>query len=274
MSKSPKKGSKQSIVRGEPTDLPSQIDFDVVLGLIEAARTKAVAAVNTTLIDLYWSIGQYISQKTADEGWGKGTVETLAQNIQRRYPGMTGYSAQNLWRMRQFFETYRDESKLSPLVRELSWTHNLIIMSRAKRDEEREFYLRLCIQERWSRRQLERQMAGGLFERVVLSPTKLSAPLRELHPEAATVFKDSYLVEFLDLPKDHSEGDLEKGLIENLKQFLIELGRDFCFVGSQYPLQVGGRDFALDLLFFSRALNALVAIELLCGRPHKRSSVA
>ena len=140
---------------------------------------------------------------------------------------------------------------LAPLLRELSWTHNLLILGKSKRDEEREFYLRLSIQEHWSSRQLERQINGALFERVVLSPVKLSAPLRELHPEAASIFKDGYLVEFLDLPKDHSEPDLQKALIENLKRFLIELGRDFCFVGSQYPLQVGGRDFALDLLFSS-----------------------
>ncbi len=115
---------------------------------------------------------------------------------------------------------------------------------------------------RWSSRELERQINGALFERMVLSPAKLSAPLRELHPDAATIFKDAYLVEFLDLPPTHSEADLQRALVEQLKQFLIELGRDFCFVGSQYPIQVGGRDFALDLLFFNRALNCLVAFEL------------
>ena len=116
-----------------------------MLRLIEAARTRAVAAVNTTLIDLYWSVGEYINLKIAEAGWGKGTVEALAETIQRRYPGMTGYSASNLWRMSQFFETYQHQPKLAPLVRELSWTHNLLIMSRCKRDEEREFYLRLCL---------------------------------------------------------------------------------------------------------------------------------
>jgi predicted nuclease of restriction endonuclease-like (RecB) superfamily len=200
--------------------------------------------------------------KTAEEGWGQGTVEALAETIRRRHPTITGYSVQNLWRMRQFFETYRDRPELSPLVRELSWSHNLLIMSRGKRDEEREFYLRLCLQERWGKRELERQLAGALFERTVLSPPKLSPAVAELHPAAATIFKDRYLVEFLDLPPGHSEADLQRALIEKLKAFLIELGRDFCFVGSQYPLQVGGRDFALDLLFFNRALNCLVAFEL------------
>jgi len=164
--------------------------------------------------------------------------------------------------MRQFFETYRDQSKLAPLVRELSWTHNLLILSRCKIVEEREFYLRVCLREKWGKRELERQLAGALFERTVLAPAKLSTPLTELHPSAAAIFKDTYLLEFLQLPPSHSEADLQKALVQQLKQFLIELGRDFCYVGSEYPLQVGGRDFALDLLFFNRALNCLVALEL------------
>ena len=115
----------------------------------------------------------------------------------------------------------------------------------------------MCLRERWGKRELERQIDGGLFERVVLSPAKVSAPRDEnCTPTPPAVFKDSYLVEFLDLPPEHSEADLQRGLVEQLKQFLIELGRDFCFVGSQYPIQVGGRDFALDLLFFNRASTA------------------
>ena len=135
-------------------------------------------------------------------------------------------------------------------------------MSRCKRDEEREFYLRLCRRENWGKRELDRQLSGALFERTVLSPAKLSPAVGELYPEAVSVFKDSYLVEFLDLPPPHSEADLHRGLVEKLKQFLIELGRDFCFVGSEYPLQVGGGDFFVDLLFFNRELNALVDFEL------------
>jgi predicted nuclease of restriction endonuclease-like (RecB) superfamily len=267
MSKTPRKGlklpdSKHNLARRDAADSASQDDFDEVLGLIDAARTQAVVAVNTSLIDLYWRIGEYIARKIVDEGWGQGTVESLAEHIQRHEPNARGFSARNLWRMMQFVETYRGQPELAPLVRGLPWSHNLAIMSRCKRDEEREFYLRLSNQERWSFRDLQRQLAGALFERTVLSPVKLSTPLAELHPEARMAFKDSYLVEFLQLPTEHSEADLERALVEKLRQFLIELGRDFCFVGSQYPLQVGGRDFALDLLFFNRALNCLVAFEL------------
>jgi predicted nuclease of restriction endonuclease-like (RecB) superfamily len=263
MSKGSRKTSRKAapIARGDSAS-PSRAEFDEVLVLIEAARTRAVAAANTTLIDLYWQLGEYISQKITAEGWGQGTVGALADHIQLRHPGRSGFSASNLWRMRQFFETYRGDPKIAPLVRELSWTHNLLIMSRSKRQEEREFYLRVAVRERWGKRELERQINGALFERTVLSPAKISAPLRELHPEAATVFKDTYLVEFVDLPPVHSEADLQQALVEQLRRFLLELGTDFCFIGSRYPVQVGGRDFALDLLFFHRALNALVAIEL------------
>jgi len=240
----------------------SHADFEHVLELIDAAKGRAVAAVNKNLIELYWSIGKHLTKKVAEEGWGTGTVNALARYIERRQPNAKGFSARNLWRMTQFYETYRHQPKLSPLVTELSWTHNLLIMSRSKLDEEREFYIRACLKERWSKRVLERQLAGALFERTILSPAKLSPVVTELHPDAATVFKDSYLVDFLQLPKDHSEGDLHRGLVERLKDLLIELGRDFCFVGSHYPLQVGNKDFELDLLFFHRGLACLVAIEL------------
>ncbi len=142
--------------------------------------------------------------------------------------------------MQQFYETYRDQPKLSALLRVLPWTHNLLILSRSKRADEREFYLRIACGQKWTSRELERQLNGALFERVALSPAKLSPPLRVLHTEA----------------------DLHRGLVEKLKDFLIELGRDFCFVGSHYPVQVGNRDFELDLLFFHRGLTCLVAIEL------------
>ena len=164
--------------------------------------------------------------------------------------------------MRQFYEAYPEAQIVSALLTQLPWTHNLIILSRSKRPEEREFYLKMAAQEKWSSRELERQYDTALFERVVLSPAKVSPRVTQTHPNAASVFKDSYLVEFLDLPATHLEHDLQRGLLAQLRQFLIELGRDFCFVGSEYPLQVGKQDFALDLLFFHRGLNCLVAIEL------------
>ncbi len=143
MSKTPKKRPQNIAVKRGRTALPSRAEFDEVLALIDAARARAVAAVNTALIELYWDIGQHISRKTAEDGWGQGTVEALAEAIRRRHPTMRGFSARNLWRMMQFYEIYHAQPKLSVLLTELSWTHHLMILSKSKREEEREFYLRI-----------------------------------------------------------------------------------------------------------------------------------
>ena len=239
-----------------------QPDFTEVVHLIAAARQHAYQAVNTTLIDLYWQVGAYISNKIKAAEWGDGVVDALAKHLAVTQPNLQGFTRRNLLRMRQFYETYQDDQIVSPLVRQLPWTHNLIILSQSKHAEEREFYLRMAIKERWSKRELERQFNTALFARMFLNPVNVSPAVTQLHPDALSVFKDSYIVDFLDLPEQHSEADLHKGLLTKLKHFLLELGRDFCFVGSEFPVQVGKQDFALDLLFFHRGLNALVAIEL------------
>ena len=203
-------------------------------------------AVNTTLIELYWQIGQRISHKIAAAEWGDGVVQQLARYLAQTQPGLRGFTRRNLFRMRHFYEAYPDAEIVSALLTQLPWTHHLIILSQSKRSEEREFYLKLAVQEKWSSRQLERQFKAALFERTVLTPPQVSPVVRQMHPDATSIFRASYLVEFLELPEGHAEADLHLGLLAQLKQFLIELGRDFCFVGSQYPVQVGGRDFALD----------------------------
>jgi predicted nuclease of restriction endonuclease-like (RecB) superfamily len=241
-------------------------DFVEVVQLISAARQRAYQAVNTTLIELYWQVGAYISNKVKAAEWGDGVIPQLAQHLAVTQPNLRGFTSSNLFRMRQFYETYQDDQIVAPLVRQLPWTHNLIILGRSKRAEERAFYLQVAIKERWSKRELERQFNTAPFERMVLNPVKLSTALRETQPDAINVFKDSYVIDFLNLPQDHSEADLHQGLLGKLRQFLSELGRDFCFVGSEFPVQVGKQDFALDLLFFHRGLNALVAIELKVDR--------
>lgn len=243
-----------------------QPHFEEVLTLIEQARQRATQAVNTQLIELYWQVGAYISNKLDQAEWGDAVVSQLAEYLAHTQPGLRGFTRSNLFRMRQFYQAYRDDEKVAALPRQLSWTHNLSIIGQCKRPEEREFYLRMAIQEKWSSRELDRQLKNALFERSVLHPAKVTQVVTHTHPGALDVFRDAYMVEFLDLPAGHAEADLHQGLLQRLKDFLIELGRDFCFVGSEYPLQVGGRDFALDLLFFHRGLNCLVAIELKVGR--------
>jgi len=242
------------------------VGFSEVVEMISSARQRAFQAVNTTLIDLYWQVGEYISRKIENAEWGDGVVTQLAKHLSQTQPGLRGFTRRNLFRMRQFYETYRGSSIVPALLTQLPWTHHLIILGQSKRAEEREFYLRMSIQEQWSSRELERQLKTALFERTILHPPKVSPLVRQLHPDALAVFKDAYVVEFLELPREHAEPDLQRALLLKLKDFLIELGRDFCFIGSEYPVQVGGRDFALDLLFFHRGLNCLIAIELKVGR--------
>jgi predicted nuclease of restriction endonuclease-like (RecB) superfamily len=250
-----------------PQPAPSgEPEFDEIVEMIQVARGRAIESVNSTLVDLYWRIGEHISHKLEAAVWGEGIVDELARYIQRHHPNLRGFTRASLFRMRQLYDTYRHQKKVAPLVRQLPWSHHLIILGQAKRPEEREFYIRLAVRERWSKRELERQFRAAAFERTVLTPTKVSPLVTQAHPDAGDIFRDSYVVEFLGLPDGHSEADLHRGLLAKLKDFLIELGRDFCFIGSEYPVQVGARDFALDLLFFHRGLNCLVAIELKVDR--------
>ena len=245
---------------------PLEARFSEVVQLIQAAKLQAFKAANTTLLSLYWQIGAILSKKLETAEWGDSVVEQLAQHLARTQPGLRGFTRRNLFRMRQFYQAYSTNLQAQALALQLPWTHNLIILSQAKRPEEREFYLRLTLREQWGKRELERQFKTSLFERIVLNPPKVTPLVSQMHPDADSFLRDAYVLEFLGLAHDHSEADLHRGLLHKLKNFLIELGRDFCFVGSEYPLQVGGRDFALDLLFFHRGLNCLVAIELKVDR--------
>jgi predicted nuclease of restriction endonuclease-like (RecB) superfamily len=242
-----------------------QQDFAEVLGHIQQTRQRVFAQANTALIDLYWHIGQTLSRKTAQAGWGKGVVAELARYIAQADPGLKGFSDKNLWRMKQFFETYDDDEKLAPLARELPWTHNVIIFSRCKTPQERLFYLRQTIAEKLGKRELERQIDAATFERSIQS-AKLSPLARVLHPAIGGVFKDHYILEFLGLPEPHSENDLQRALVQHMKAFVLELGKDFLFVSEQHRLQVGNQDFYIDLLFYHRGLSALVAFELKVGQ--------
>jgi len=236
--------------------------FSEIRFLIQKAKLNALRTVNTVLIDLYWEIGKYISIKIENSEWGKSVVNELSDFIQRNEPDIKGFSSQNIWRMKQFYETYIDKPKLSALVREISWTNNLMIISKSTSYEEKEFYLRLSIQEKYSSRELERQIDSGLFERMLLSDKKLSAVMREIHPNANEAFRDNYMLDFLSLPKKHSEKDLRKAIIKHLKEFVLEFGKDFTFVGEEYRVQVGNNDFYVDLLFYHRELQCLVAFDL------------
>lgn len=236
--------------------------FSDIIQIIKTSRNNAIRAVNSELINLYWKIGEYISLKVKNSEWGKSVVKELANYIQSTEPDLKGFSDKNLWRMKQFYETYKNTPKLSALLREISWTNNLIIFGSAKSEEEREFYLRLAIQEKYSSRELERQINSSVFERVMIGHSKLSALPRELDPDITKAFKDNYVFEFLNLPEQYNEPDLQKELVKQMKDFILELGKDFIFIAEEYRIQVGNRDFFIDLLFYHRELQCLVAFEL------------
>ena len=236
--------------------------FTDIIKLIKQSRTIAIKAVNAELINLYWNIGEYISKKIEQSEWGDSVVTEIANFIQKQEPEIKGFSDKNIWRMKQFYENYKDFPKLSTLLREISWSHNLAIFSRCKTAEEREFYLKLAKQESYSFRELDRQISASFFERTMIGNSKLSTVLRESNNDLSSTFKDSYVFEFLNLAEPHSESDLQRGLVRQMKNFILELGKDFLFIGEEYMLQVGNSDFFIDLLFYHRGLQCLVAFEL------------
>lgn len=237
-------------------------NFEEILKLIQESRFNALKTVNKELMNLYWNIGHYITDKVDSEGWGKKTIENLADYIKQKQPEMKGFSVQNLWRMRQFYETYKDNEILAALLREISWTNNLLIISKTKTDDERKFYLELAIKEKYSSRELERQLNSCYYERFITSKGHLAPNLIEKHPQTEDMFKDSYMLDFLNLPDEHSEADLRLSIVKHLKKFILEFGKDFIFIGQEYRLQVGKHDYFIDLLFYHRELSCLVAFEL------------
>ena len=237
--------------------------FDEIARIIEEARDTAYRRVNEALIIMYRRIGRFLSEKSKDANYGDAYVDSLSEYIQKHFPGIKGFNRRGLYRMKQFYEIYAENEKVSALLTQLSWTNHLLIMSGSKSDEEREFYMRLAAKEHYSSRELERQMDSGYYERYMLSQGNLLPD--KLHSQE-NPFLDSYVVEFLNLPKTFQENDFRKALVKGMRNFILELGKDFSFVGEEYPIQVGGDDFRIDLLFFHRTLHCLVAIELKEGK--------
>ena len=239
-------------------------DFSKLITIIDDARSRALKAVNAELIQMYWDVGACLSDLCAQSEFGDGIIDQVASFIARENPNIKGFNRRGLYRMKQFYEAYRGDEFVSPLVTQISWTNHLLILSGCKSREERHFYLALCAREQYSKRELERQINSAYFERYMLSRTK---PISQRVPgDVRDSILDSYVLEFLDLPDVFSERNLRKAIIANLKQFILEFGKDFTLVGEEYRVQVGNTDFFIDLLFYNRALSCLVPIELKLGK--------
>lgn len=239
--------------------------FENVLKIIQVGQKTAFRAVNTTLLDTYWSIGSYLSKQVAEQKWGKSTVKELSKWLSERTSVISGFSPSNFWRMKQFYEVYSADKKLVTLSRLLSWSHYCTLIGQCKNKEKLFYYSKIADNGHLSVRELRKQISTGSFERTMLSNTKLSPVVRELPQDVTGVFKDSYTFDFLDLPDQHLEKDLQSALVANLRKFLLELGSGFTFVGEKVRVQVGNKDFELDLLFFHRDLQCMVAFELKTG---------
>lgn len=239
-------------------------DFSKLITIIDDARSRALKAVNAELIQMYWDVGACLSDLCAQSEFGDGIIDQVASFIARENPNIKGFNRRGLYRMKQFYEAYRGDEFVSPLVTQISWTNHLLILSGCKSREERHFYLALCAREQYSKRALERQINSAYFERYMLSRTK---PISQRVPgDVRDSILDTYVLEFLDLPDVFSERNLRKAIIANLKQFILEFGKDFTLVGEEYRVQVGNTDFFIDLLFYNRALSCLVPIELKLGK--------
>lgn len=249
-------------------DTEEKLNFSEIVSMIEMRRNNAYRKINEELILLYWDFGKYISEKVDDSSWGEKIVGKLADFMKKEYPTMKGFTKRGLYRMKQFYETYKDSKFVSPLVTQISWTNNLLILSQANTIEEKEFYIKMCIKNNYSKRELDRQIKSGYFQRYMLSDGKANQGLEKIVGEEDypnTKLLDTYSLEFLDLPNQYSEKDLKKAIISNMKNFILEIGKDFTYVGEEYRIQVGDQDFYIDLLFYNRTLSCLVAFELKIG---------
>lgn len=244
---------------------PYNDKFQKVVNIIETARENAYKKVNEELILMYRDIGKFISEQSANAAYGDAFVQQLAGFFEKNYPDLKGFNRRGLYRMKQFYELYKDEEKVSPLVTQLSWTNHLKIMSACKTMDERIFYMNMCIKDHLTKRELERQIDSGYYERYMLSQNPIAPVIGEAKKATGNIFLDTYVLDFLDVPDTVSEYDLQKSIIRNLKNFILEIGKDFTFVGEEYKVQVGNHDYFIDLLFYHRGLSCLVAFELKIG---------
>jgi len=246
--------------------------------LIYRRQYEAMKHVNVELIQLYWEIGEEIDRKQREQGWGKSVVEILSKELQKEFPGVQGFSARNLWRMRNFYTGYStranlppsvaeiQKSNLPPLVAEISWTKNYTIMEKCKDPSERVFYIKMTKRYGWTKDVLINNIENKAFEKYLLNQTNFDETVPEKYRlQAKLAVKDDYNFDFIEMSEEHSEAELEAGIMKNIRAFLVEMGGDYSYIGSQYHLDVAGDDYYIDLLLYHRRLRCLIAIDLKIG---------
>ncbi len=237
--------------------------LDQILTKIKSARYEMLKFVSKQTVLLYWEIGKSVSEQMQNEGWGKSIVEQLSKDLQREFPGIRGFSPSNIWRMKTFFETYKETSKLAPLVREIGWVQNCLIIEKCKDDLQKEYYLRKTKQMGWSKLDLMDKIKKHHFENQALAQNNFETTVsKELKAQAAWEFVDDYDVELINPDQPFSEKELENSIVKNVVNFLGEMGGNFAFIGRQYRLEFHEKEFFIDLLFFNLKLNCYVVFEL------------
>ena len=244
-------------------DSDYQSFFGEVKSKIREAQYKALRAVNKELIQLYWESGKMIVERQTEFGWGKSIIENLSKDLQKEFPNENGFGRSNLEYMKKFYLEYQDFTISQPMVGEIGWTHNVIIMQKCKTVEERKFYILHTKKFGWTKNILIHQIEGRAFEMYLTNQTNFDQLLPSNYAQQAHLaVKDHYTFDFLDLAHDYSERELEETLVKNIRKFLIEMGSAFTFVGNQFCLKISDNEYFIDLLLFNRKLKCLVAIDL------------
>lgn len=239
---------------------------DIILK-IRNAQYESLKVVNYNLICLYWDIGKEIYDRQNRYGWGKAIVEELSVELREEFAGKSGFSARNLWRMRNFYITFQDDEKVPPSVAEISWTKIYVILEKCKNEQEREFYFKLTRKYGWTKEILIHNISIKTYEKFLLNQTNFDNQLPEEYKrQAKLAIKDEYTFDFMELSTKHSEYELEQELVRHIQKFLSEMGGMFAFIGNQYKIIVNGDEFFIDLLLYHRKLRCLVAIELKIGK--------
>ena len=234
---------------------------------VRSAQYDALRAVNRELVALYWDIGGLIAKRQRRYRWGQSVVERLARDLQDEFPGIAGFSARNIWRMREMYLAYCENPILPPLVAEISWTHNLTILEKCRNDLEREFYIRMSRKFGWTKNVLAIQIENKAYERTLLGQTNFDQAVPVLiRRQAKLAVRDDYTFDFLELGEEHGERELERAILAKIERFLREMGGMFAFLGSQYRIEVEDEEYFLDILLYHRALRCLVAVDLKIGK--------
>ena len=246
---------------------PEYLNFkNEITARIRSAQYEALKAVNKEMITLYWEVGKRITEQQTALGWGKSVVENLSRDIQKEFPGIQGFGVRNMWDMARFYAEYQSNEFLQPLVAEISWSKHIVILTKCKETQQRQFYILATKKYGWTKDVLINKIEAKTYENYLLGQSNFDITLPDnIKNQAILALKDEYTFDLVGLAEEHSEYELEQAIIKNIRAFLMEFGTDFSFIGNQYRLEVDGREYFIDLLLYNRRLQAMIAIELKIG---------